>query len=83
MTLKKSEAIERARSIYKVAFPAARKEAWKFFITKSSNEPAALLRWLLVLQSALSVGKAIKAGDANYFLRATERLLEEAIDPQA
>jgi|688.fasta_scaffold1106970_2 hypothetical protein len=83
MTLKKSEALERARAIYNIAFPAARKEAWKFFVTKSTTEPTSLLRWLLVLQSAVSVGIAVKANDANYFLRATERLLEEATDPQA
>ena len=82
MTLKKSQAIERACNIHRIAFTSARKEAFRFFVTKAQNEPVLLLRWLLVLQSAVSVGRAVKASDATYFLRATERLLEEATDPQ-
>lgn len=82
MTIKKSEAIQRAGDIHHSAFKKARAEAAKFFITKSSCEPSELIKWLLICQSAISVGKAEKAQTALYYLSTTERLLEEALDPQ-
>lgn len=82
MTTSKADAILRAGDIHHTAFKKARAEGAKFFLTKSVSEPAELIKWLLICQSAISVGKADKAHTALYYLSATERLLEEALDPQ-